>query len=104
MNEADFIELSIRYLDGACDQAETDRLSAEMLDDPSRRTLYRDLVQQAQLAHEWQASSPAPPAQIRKFPYAFAASAAAAVILASLFVWKVFDDPSQSDGDILSVA
>ena len=83
MNELEFIELSLRYLDGAADRREIDRLGAEMIDRPERRGLYRDLVRQSQLLHEWLATQP--PARTarpsRKIAPALGLAAAAAVVL-----------------------
>lgn len=90
MSEAQFIELVLRYLDQAASPGEVDRLGAAMLDDAERRTIYRDLVQQAQLAHEWQASDPVPASEPRErrpittLLYA----AAAALVLAALFLLR----------------
>lgn len=83
MNELEFIELSLRYLDGAADRHDIDRLGAEMLGRPERRVLYRDLVRQSQLLHEWITTQP--PARAarprRLIVPALGWAAAAAVVL-----------------------
>lgn len=90
MTETEFIELALRYIDGAASQSQVDRLGAAMLDQPEMRSLYRDLVQQTQLAHEWQTTAdlvtssipnPEPTPKRRIAIFATAATAAAAAIL-----------------------
>ncbi|MGI9241928.1 MAG: hypothetical protein ACR2RV_14085 [Verrucomicrobiales bacterium] len=103
MNETEFIELVLRYPDGAVTQSEVDALGAAMLERPELRALYRDLIQQAQLVHEWEENHPQPePAGIqRRRPVALAiefAAAAAAVIAASFFLLRaVFPPDTQTD-------
>ena len=52
MSETEFIELAVRYLDGAASEADVERLGAAMVDRTELRRLYRDLAQQMQLTHE----------------------------------------------------
>ena len=93
MKEEDFIDLALRYLDQSANQREVEQLGAAMLDEPAHRELYRDLAQQAQLAHEWHAGSTtlealAPPPR-RPIPMMLLAGAAAAALaLIAFFVWK----------------
>jgi hypothetical protein len=89
MTDLEFIELSLRYLDRAASQPEVDRLGAEMIDQPERRRVYRDLVQQSQLAHEWLATagpSHAAVPQRRKAIATGLAAAAAMTLLASITI------------------
>lgn len=89
MNEIEFIELALRYLDGVADQAEVDRLGSTMLDDPGHRARYRELVQQSQDAHEWLLATATEPAT-KPFPIrrivALAAAAAALVLVSVLLL------------------
>ncbi|MFT4546956.1 MAG: hypothetical protein ACI8XO_003743 [Verrucomicrobiales bacterium] len=88
MNDTAFTELALKFLDGSATQGDVDRLEAAMLDQAERRAIYRDIVQQSQLAHELRqgemilAQTPRRP--ITRI--AVASAAAAAVILLALFV------------------
>lgn len=102
MNEAEFIELALRYLDGAVSQIEVDALGEAMLDQPALRELYRDLVQQAQLTHEWEARHRQPSEHAKRAartlrPVAIAielAAAAAAIITVSILLLRGMSPPS----------
>ena len=94
MKEPQFIELAIRYLDGAANQAEVDELGAAMLAQPELRILYRELVQQAQLAHESHTTTAATTtadvpqrSRVGLWIGAAAAAAAAAAIIAAAIIF-----------------
>ena len=88
MNETDFIELALRYIDGGTDRAEVDRLGSAMLDDQRLRLLFRDLVRQSQLSHEWLLTAPPAPATTRAAGrrIVVVAAAAAALVVAGFLI------------------